>query len=67
MIGNQKQPGIGAAKSGGGDASVTVNGTSVGSAPSGGVLALTLVDQDSNQVPFTQTGTELEVEIQWYG
>ncbi len=44
------------------DGTVKINDITVGTVTSGDTLDLTLVDQNGDDVPFTQTGTELEVQ-----
>lgn len=45
------------------DATVNINGIEVGTAPSGGILDLNLIDQNSDVVPFVQTGSDLVVTL----
>lgn len=44
------------------DGTVQINDITVGTVTSGDTLDLTLVDQNGDDVPFTQTGNELEVQ-----
>lgn len=45
------------------DATVNINGIEVGTAPSGGILDLNLIDQNSDVVPFVQSGSDLVVNV----
>lgn len=45
------------------DSTFNINGIEVGTAPSGGTLDLNLIDQNSDVVPFVQTGSDLVVTL----